>query len=106
MVDYIGLGADIAVLAVAIVGTYYTSVCNRLFKGDVIMEKVWRLATFAFVIVVLFTALDFIFTAEDSSLVQLHLVRIASAFALAVFVVAIMTLARWGRTSTEPRIQR
>jgi hypothetical protein len=99
--DYIAMAADVALAAVAFVGTYYGSVLSKLFRGDLIMERVWRLATAAFMIVAFFSALDFIFTAENSSLVQLHLVRISAAFAVAVFVVAMMLLVGWGRSTTE-----
>ena len=106
MVDYLGMGADVALTVVAFIGTYYATVASRLFSGDLIMERAWRLATVAFVIVALFSALDFIFTAGNSSLVDLHLVRISAVFAVAVFVAAIMTVVRWGRAPMEPRIQR
>jgi uncharacterized membrane protein YfhO len=106
VVDYIGIGADVVLAVVAFMGTYYASVSSRLFKGDPIMERVWRLATIAFVTVLFFSALDFIFTVTGSPLAQLHLARISAAFALIVFVVAIMTLVRWGRSSTEPKTQQ
>ena len=99
--DYIALGADVALAAAAFVGTYYAFEASRLFKGDPIMERVWRLATVAFVILAFFSALDFLFTAEGSSLVQYHLVRIAAVIAIAVFVFAVILLVRWGRSSTE-----
>jgi len=70
------------------------------------MERVWRLATVAFLIVALLSLLDFIFVLENSSLAQLHLVRIAVTFALAVFVVAMVTMVRWGRSATEAQTQR
>ena len=106
MVDYIALGADVALAVVAFIGTYYAFLATRLFRGDLIMERVWRLATIAFTIVALFSVLDFIFTLENSPLVNLHLVRIASVFALAVFIFAIMTVVRWGRSPMESRTQQ
>jgi hypothetical protein len=105
VVDYIAVGTDIVLAAVAFIGMYYASVSTRLFKGDPIMERVWRLATVAFVIVALFSALDFIFVVSDSSLVELHLVRIAAVFGLAVFVAAMVVLVRWGRSSTDPKTE-
>ena len=91
---------------IAFMGTYYASASSRLFKGDLIMERVWMLATVAFMVVAFFSALDFIFYIEDSSLVQLHLVRITSVLALAVFVVAMVMLVRWGKSSTEPKTRQ
>jgi len=99
--DYIAMGADVALAASAFVGTYYASVSSRLFSGDIVMERVWRLATVAFLAVAFFSVLDFIFNAENSSLVLLHLVRFASVFAVVIFVVAMMQLVRWGRATTE-----
>jgi hypothetical protein len=103
MVDYLGIVADIALVAVATLGVYFATVSSRLFKGDPIMERVWRLAAVAFMIVAFFSALDIIFNVENSSLAQLYLVRISAIFALAVFVLAMMNMVRWGRSSTEKR---
>ena len=99
--DYLAMVADIVLAAAAFVGTYYASVSSRLFKGDPIMERVWRLATAAFLAVAFFSILDLIFTAENSSLVLLHLVRFASIFAVVIFVVAMMQLVKWGKSTTE-----
>jgi len=99
--DYLGMGADFALVATAFVGTYYAFVSSRLFRGDLIMERVWRLATAAFLVVAFFSVLDFAFTAENNSLMQLHLVRFAALFAIIIFVVAAMSLVRWGRSTTE-----
>jgi hypothetical protein len=106
MADYVGLVADIALAVVAFAGTYYASGARRLFKGDIIMERVWLLATAAFTLVALLSLLDFIFTVENSSLVLLHLTRIGAVLAMAVFVVATMLLVRWGKTSTEQRTRQ
>ena len=106
MVDYVGLGADAVLAVVSFTGTYYASVASRLFRGDPVMERVWRLATVAFAVVALFSVLDFVFTAGNSDLVLLHLVRLSAVFALAVFVVAVMTLVRWGKASTEPKTEQ
>jgi hypothetical protein len=103
MVDYIALGADIAIVVITSIGTYYAFVASTLFKGDVIMERVWRLATTAFAIVAFFSVIDFGLTAANSSLVGLHLVRIAAVIAIGIFVVAVMLLTRWGRSTIEPR---
>jgi len=99
--DYIAIVADVALAAAAFVGTYYASLSSRLFRGDLIMERVWRLATVAFLAVAFFSVLDFIFTAENSSYLLLDSVRFASIFAVSIFVVAMMQLVRWGRSSTE-----
>jgi len=99
--DYIAMVADVALAASAFVGTYYASVSRGLFRGDIVMERVWRLATVAFLAVAFFSVLDFIFTAENSSIVSLHLVRFASIFAVVIFVVAMMQLVRWGKSATE-----
>ena len=106
VVDYVGLGADAVLAVVSFTGTYYASVASRLFRGDPVMERVWRLATVAFAGVALFSGLDFVFTAGNSDLVLLHLVRLSAVFALAVFVVAVMTLVRWGKASTEPKTEQ
>jgi hypothetical protein len=106
MADLLGIGADIALVAVAIAGVYYATVSSRLFKGDPVMERVWRLAAIAFMIIVFFSALDIIFNLANSSLMQVYLVRISAVFALAVFVLAMMNLVRWGRSSTEARTQQ
>ena len=102
MVDYIAIIADVALLVLAFIGTYFAFESSRLFKGDLIMEKLWRLSTTAFVTIAFFSVLDFIITAENSSLVQYHFVRIGAVFAIAMFVVAVMLLVRWGRSSIEP----
>ena len=102
MVDYIAAVADVALFVTASIGTFYAFESSRLFKGDLIMEKVWRLATTAFVIVAFFSALDFLLTAENSSLVKYHFVRIGAVFAIAIFVIAVMLLVRWGRSTMEP----
>lgn len=106
VLDYISMGADVALAAAAFVGTYYAIECSRLFRGDLIMEEVWRLATVAFVILAFFSVLDFVLTLANSAFLQYHLVRIAAVFAIAVFVAAVMVLVRWGRSSTEPRTQQ
>jgi phosphoglycerol transferase MdoB-like AlkP superfamily enzyme len=103
VVDYIAIVADIALFVSAFIGTYYAFESSRLFKGDFIMEKVWRLATVAFVITAFFSVLDFILTAENGSLAQYHFVRIGAVFAIAIFVVAVMLLVGWGRSSMESR---
>ena len=104
--DFLAMGADVALAAAAFLGTYYASVSSRLFRGDLIMERVWRLAAAAFLAVAFFSVLDFIFIAENSSFVLLDLVRIASIFAVGIFVVAMMQLVRWGRATTEGGTQR
>lgn len=103
MVDYIALGADVALVVITAIGTYYASVASKLFKGDSIMERVWRLATVAFGIVAFFSVIDFALTAANSSMIGLHLVRIAAVIAIGIFVVAMMLLARWGQSTMEPR---
>jgi len=103
--DYIAMGADVALAIASFIGVYYAFVSSRLFRGDLIMERVWRLATIAFVVVGFVSALDFLFTATSSPLVQFDLGRIAAVFALAIFVVALMTLVRWGK-STESGTQQ
>ena len=102
MSDYIAVVADVALFVAAFIGTYYALESSRLFKGDLIMENVWRLATAAFAIISFFSVLDFLLTVENSSLVQYHFVRIGAVFAIAIFVVAVMLLVRWGRSSMEP----
>jgi hypothetical protein len=99
--DYLAMAADVALAAAAFMGTYYASVSSKLFKGDLIMERVWRLASAAFLVVAFFSVLDFIFNVENSSLVDIHLVRFAAVFAVVIFVVAMMLLVRWGRSTTE-----
>jgi hypothetical protein len=100
--DYIGVAADVALAIAAFIGTYYASVSSRLFKGDPIMERVWKLATTAFMVIAFFSVLDIIFIVENSSLALLHLVRFALVSALIIFVVAVMLLVRWGKSATEP----
>ena len=104
--DYLGVAADVALAIAAFVGTYYSSVSSRLFRGDPIMERVWKLATTAFIIVAFFSALDIIFIAENSSLVLLHLVRFGAVFAVVIFVMAVMLLVRWARSTTESGTQQ
>lgn len=99
--DYLGAAADVALAVAAFIGTYYASVSSRLFRGDLIMERVWKLATTAFTVIALFSVLDIIFIAENSSLVLLHLFRFAAVFAVAIFVVAMMLLVRWGKSTME-----
>ena len=101
MTDYIAVVADIALAAAAFVGTYYASVSGKLFKGDLVMEKVWRLATVAFVVVAFVSVLDLISMAGGSSLSQFHLVRIGAVVAVIIFVVAMIELVRWGKSTTE-----
>jgi hypothetical protein len=105
VVDYIGMGGDVALAATAFLGTYYASVASGLFRGDPIMERVWRLATAAFVIVAFFSVLDFMLTFISSPILSYHLVRFAAVFAIAVFVVAAMVLVRWGKMPMEPKTQ-
>jgi hypothetical protein len=102
--DYIALVADMALAVLTFTGVYYAFMSSRLFRGDV-MERVWRLATVAFLIIAFFSVFDFILTVENSPLVQLHLVRIAAAFGVGVFVVSLGTLVGWAKSSTEPRTQ-
>jgi len=102
--DYLGVAADVALAIAAFIGTYYASVSSRLFRGDLIMERVWKLATTAFIVIALFSVLDIIFIAENSSLALLHLVRFAAVFAVVIFVVAVMLLVRWGKSATESGI--
>lgn len=104
MPDYIALVADAALAAMTFIGMYYAFVSSRLFRGDV-MERVWRLATAAFFAVAFFSSLDFVLTIVNNPLEQLHLVRIASAFGIGIFVVAIAVFVRWGRSSVEQRTQ-
>ena len=106
MTDYLGVALDAALALAAFMGTYYASVSSRLFKGDFIMERVWKLATIAFLVIAFFSVLDIIFIAENSSLVLLHLVRFASVFAIVIFVIAVMLLVRWGRSTTEAGTRR
>ena len=106
MSDYIAIVGDFALLVAAFVGTLYAFESSRLFKGDTIMEKVWRLSTAAFVIIAFFSVFDFILTVQNSSLVQYHFVRIGAVFAIAIFVVAVGLLVRWGRSSMEPRTRQ
>jgi DMSO/TMAO reductase YedYZ heme-binding membrane subunit len=102
--DYVALVTDLALAAVAFAGTYYAFESSRLFRGD-FMERVWRLVTTAFIIIAFFSILDFIFTIENSSLAQLDVVRIAAVFAICVFVYAMMTVVKWGKSSMESRTQ-
>jgi ACR3 family arsenite efflux pump ArsB len=106
MSDYISMGADLALAAVAIIGIYYAIECANLFRGDLIMQRVWRLATAAFVILAFFSVLDFLLTFANNPLGQYHLVRVATVFAIGAFAAAAMVLVRWGRSSTEPRTQQ
>jgi len=103
VVDYIAIVADVALFVAAFIGTSYAFEASRLFQGDLIMEKVWRLATTAFLIIAFFSVLDLLLTVENSSFVQYHFVRIGAVFAIAIFVVAVIQLVRWGRSSMEPR---
>lgn len=105
MVDYIATFVDVALAVLTFVGTYYAYVASRLFRGDPIMERMWRLVTAAFIFVAFFSVLDLILTVASNPLVGLHLVRIAAILALGIFVFAVMMLVRWGKSSMELRTQ-
>ena len=106
MTDYIVLGTDVALAVISFTGAYYSFVASGLFNGDLIMEKVWRFWTAAFVIVAFSTVFDFLLTLESSPLGWLHLVRVASVFAIGIFVFAVIMLVSWGRSPTESRTRR
>ena len=106
MPDYIALGTDVALAVISFTGAYYAFVASELFKGDLIMEKVWRLSTTAFAILAFFAVFDFLLTLVSSPLDWLHLVRLASVFAIGIFVFAVIMLVSWGRSPTESRTQR
>lgn len=102
MLDYIGMGADVALAAATFVGVYYSLRASRLFRRD-IMERVYRIATVAFLIVAFFSVLDFVFIIGDNFLAQIHLVRIAAAIAVVLFVIALSMIVRWASPPAEPR---
>lgn len=66
VLDHIGIGADVALAVTAFVGAYYAFVSSRLFRGDFIMERVWRLATASFAITAFLSVLDFLLTTVNS----------------------------------------
>lgn len=99
------MGADAALVAATLVGVYYASTARRLFRGDHVMERVWRATTTTLMIIAIFSVLDLVFTVQSSFLLQFHLISIAAVFAVCIFDFAAMALVRWGRSSTEPRTQ-
>ena len=103
--DYITLGTDFVLTGLTFVGTYYAFVAGNLFKGDLIMERVWRLATLAFGIFAFFSAIDFILTADNIPAVGVHPIRIGAVLSVSIFIVSVILLVRWGRSTMEPRTQ-
>lgn len=104
MLDYVGLVEDIVLVVGTFTGIYYSFRASRLFKRD-IMETVYRITTIAFLILAFFSLLDFIFILGNNYLAQVHLVRMAAAVAVVLFVIALGMLVRWASSPAEPQTE-